>query len=109
MQENWVQSLGWEDLLEEGMATYSSILAWRIPWAEEACGLQPKGTQRVEHDWVTNTLFLPSSFIVKNRAHHVKIELKMKNSGGASGKESTCQFETQETQVQSLGWKDPLE
>ena len=33
----------------------------------------------------------------------------MKNSGGASGKESTCQFETQETQVQSLGWKDPLE
>ena len=33
----------------------------------------------------------------------------MKNSGGASGKESTCQFETQETQIQSLGWEDPLE
>ena len=32
MQETWVQSLGWEDLLEKGMATHSSILAWRIPW-----------------------------------------------------------------------------
>ena len=34
-QETWVQLLGWEDLLEEGMATHSSILAWRIPWTEE--------------------------------------------------------------------------
>ena len=37
-QETWVQSLGWEDLLEEGMATYSSILAWKIPWTEEPGG-----------------------------------------------------------------------
>ena len=35
MQETWVQSLGWEDPLEKGMATHSSILAWRIPWTEE--------------------------------------------------------------------------
>ena len=35
MQETWVQSLGWEDPLEEGMATHSSILAWKIPWTEE--------------------------------------------------------------------------
>jgi len=35
MQETWVGSLGWEDTLEKGMATYSSILAWRIPWSEE--------------------------------------------------------------------------
>ena len=35
MQETWVQSLSWEDPLEEGMATHSSILAWRIPWTEE--------------------------------------------------------------------------
>ena len=34
-QETWVQSLGWEDLLEKGMVTHSSILAWRIPWAEK--------------------------------------------------------------------------
>ena len=35
MQETWAQSLGWEDLLEKGMATHSSILAWRVPWTEE--------------------------------------------------------------------------
>ena len=37
----WVRSLGWEDSLEEGMATHSKILAWRIPWTEEPGGLQP--------------------------------------------------------------------
>ena len=39
MQEIWVQSLGWEDPLEKGMATHSSILGWRIPWTEEPGGL----------------------------------------------------------------------
>ena len=43
MWETWVRSLGWEDLLEEGMATHSSILAWKIPWTEEAGGLQSMG------------------------------------------------------------------
>ena len=43
MQETWVQSLGQEDLLEEGMATHSSILAWRIPWAEDPGRLQSMG------------------------------------------------------------------
>ena len=47
--ETWVQSLGWEDPLEEGMATHSSILAWRIPWTEEPGGLQSTGLQRVGH------------------------------------------------------------
>ena len=41
--------LGWEDLLEKEMATYSSILAWRTPWAEELGRLQPIGSQRVRH------------------------------------------------------------
>ena len=50
MGETWVQSLGWEDLLEKGMATHSSILAWRIPWTEEPSGLQSMGLQRVGHD-----------------------------------------------------------
>ena len=45
-----VQSLGWEDPLEEGMATYSSILAWRIPWTENPSGLQSMGLQRVGHN-----------------------------------------------------------
>ena len=50
MQETQVQSLGQEDSLEEGMATHSSILAWRIPWTEEPGGLQSMGSQRVGHD-----------------------------------------------------------
>ena len=44
VQETWVQSLGWEDPLEEGMATHSSTLAWKIPWAEEPGGLQSVGS-----------------------------------------------------------------
>ena len=48
--ETWVQSLGWEDLLEKGIATHSSILVWRISWTEEAGGLQYMGSQRVRHD-----------------------------------------------------------
>ena len=40
MQDTWVQSLGWEDPLEKGKATHSSILAWRVPWTEEPDGLQ---------------------------------------------------------------------
>ena len=50
MQETWVQSLGWEDSLEKGTPTYSSVLAWRIPWTEEPAGLQSVGSQKVGHD-----------------------------------------------------------
>ena len=50
MQETWVLSLGWEDLLEKEMATHSSILAWRIPWTEEHGRLQSMGLQKVRHD-----------------------------------------------------------
>ena len=50
MQEMQVQSLDWEDPLEEGMATHSSILIWRIPWTEEPGGLQFMGSQRVGHN-----------------------------------------------------------
>jgi len=50
MQETWVRSLGWEDPLEKGMATHSSILAWKIPRTEEPGGLQSMGSQRVGHD-----------------------------------------------------------
>ena len=49
-QKMWVQSLGREDPLEEGMATHSGILAWRIPGTEEPRGLQSIGLQRVGHD-----------------------------------------------------------
>jgi len=50
VQETWVRSLGWEDSLEEEMATHSSILAWRIPWMERPGRLQSMGSQRVKHD-----------------------------------------------------------
>ena len=46
MQDTWIQCLGQEDPLEKGMATYYSILAWRIPWTEEPGGLQSMGSQR---------------------------------------------------------------
>ena len=59
MRETWVQSLGWEDHGEESMATHSSILARRIPWTEEPGGLQSLGSQRVRHDWATNTTTTP--------------------------------------------------
>ena len=51
MRETWVRSLGWEDPLENGKATHSSILAWRIPWT-----VQSTGSQRAGHDWATFTL-----------------------------------------------------
>ena len=60
MQEIWVQSLGGEDPLEKRMAAHSSILAWRMPWTKEPCGLQSKGSQRVGHDCMTNTHIYPS-------------------------------------------------
>ena len=50
MQDTWVGSVGREDPLEEGMATHSSSLAWRILWMEEPGGLQSRGLQRVGHD-----------------------------------------------------------
>ena len=50
MQDTWVQSLAWEDPLEKGKATHSSILAWRIPWTKEPGRLQSIGSQRVRHN-----------------------------------------------------------
>ena len=52
MQETQVRSLGWEEPLEEEMATYSSIVAWEIPWTEKPSGLQSMGCQIVGQDWV---------------------------------------------------------
>ena len=50
MWEIWVRSLAWEDPLEEGSVTHSSILVWRIPWTEEPGELQAIGSQRIGHD-----------------------------------------------------------
>ena len=50
IQETWLQSLGWEDPLEKGMTTHSSILAWRVLWTEEPGELQSMESKRVGHD-----------------------------------------------------------
>ena len=69
MWETWVWSLDQEDPLEKGMATHSSILAWRIPWTEEPGRLQSMGCKRVRHDLVTNVfifiLYIASAFMGK--------------------------------------------
>ena len=64
MQETWVQFLGQEDPLEEGMATLSSLLAWRIPRTEEPGGLQSTGLQRVEHKLATEQQLLYNIVLV---------------------------------------------
>ena len=63
-QEAWVRSLGWEDPLEEGMATPSNNLAWEIPWTEEPGRLQSIGSQRVGH---TGGLSSCSSWALEHR------------------------------------------
>ena len=70
----WVPPLGWEDPLEEGMATHSNILAWKTPCTEEPGRIQSRGLQRVRHDWATSLFFfwlssstdLPSSLEQSN-------------------------------------------
>ena len=67
-QETPVQSLGWEDPLEEGTATYSSTLAWKIPWTEEPGRLQSMGLQRVGHDCATSLSY------ARDNCHEKKIK-----------------------------------
>ena len=93
MQETWVQSLGQEDPLERRMATYSSILAWRIPWTEESGEPQSMGLQRVWHDWVTKhtQAVLKGSllnFILLAQLNHIPGQWKklQKSSWNAFGK-----------------------
>ena len=76
MQETQVWSLGWKDPLEEGMASYSSVLVWRILWTEEPGSLQTIGLQRVGHDWGTNTFTFSSCL---SQGHH-------QSWGGSSGR-----------------------
>ena len=66
IQETRVQSLGWEDPLQKGNDTHSSIPAWRIPCTEESGGLQSMGSQRDGHNWATNILDFPGDSVAKN-------------------------------------------
>ena len=78
VQETWVRSLGREGALEKEMATHSSILTWEISWTEEPGGLQSIASQRIGHDWVTNTYLLTSC--VAQRTHYFVIVYKGKES-----------------------------
>ena len=64
--KTWVWSLVAEDPLEKGMTSHSSILAWKFAWTEEPGGLQSMGSQRVRHNWMTNTftLFTFTRFVI---------------------------------------------
>ena len=95
MQETRVQSLGWEDPLEKGMTTHSSILAWRIPWTQEPDGLQSMSLQRVGHDWATSTSIYNMSLYIIGAS---LVAQMVKNLPAIW-----------ETWVQSLGQQDPLE
>ena len=69
MRDTQVRSLGWEDPLEKGMATHSSILAWRRPWREEPGELQSMELQRVGQDCATNTHMFHASFFKIGISH----------------------------------------
>ena len=96
MQETWVRSLGWDDPLEEEMATCSSILAWKIPWTEDYGKLQSVGLKRVRHNW---TLWDP-----KNVSTVI-----LGFPRGSVGEESACSAGDAGVAVQSLDQGDPLE
>jgi len=64
----------WEDPLEKEMATHSSVLAWRIPWTEEPRGLQSTGSQRVGHNWATNTTHIHTRHVQGIRSSCVGVK-----------------------------------
>ena len=102
MQETWVQAPGWEDPLQQGMATHSSFLAWRIPWTEQLGRLQSVGSQRVEQ--LTLSLIslnklcwdFPGGPVVKTSCSNagsaglIPVWGVKSFPGGTSGKEPIC-------------------
>ena len=82
IQETWVRSLNWEDPLEKGMASHSSILAWRIPWTEEPGGLQSTGSQELDTTEQLTlspfTLHINRSFVMSSKINTVKVSVNQK-------------------------------
>ena len=103
MQEKWVQSLEQKDPLEKGMVTHSSIPAWRIPWTEEPSGLQSMGSQRVGHNWATNTFtsdIWPAGLSCKSCrvGFSPPFYLLGREAGGGIGMGNTCKSMTDSCQ-----------
>ena len=115
MQQTQILSLGWEDLLEMGMATHYSILAWRIPWTEKPAGLPSMGLQRVGHDWASDenwarnpgiSISVPALILPGKMSVMTSIFLSMVFPGSSAGKESAYNAGDP---VWFLGWEVPLE
>ena len=128
IQETQVQSLSWKDPLEKETAPHFSIFAYEIPWTEEPGRLQSMGSQRVKHDWVTNTCtrarthththtHTPHMLIIYDNCKRCwrkppKIVFKAACSSQFGlprwpAKTGLPKQETQEMKVQSLSWEDP--
>ena len=114
MQETHVLSLGWEDLLEKGMATHSSILAWRIPWTEEPGGLQSIALQIVGHNWASDetrarnpgtSVSVPALILPDKMSLTTSIFLSMGFPGSSAGKKNLLTM--QETWLYSWVRKFP--
>ena len=73
IQETWIQSLDREHPVKKGMATHSSILAWRIPWTKKSGGLQFMGSQRVRHNWMNYHRHIHSKNYMRYSTLHYKI------------------------------------
>ena len=74
MQETWVQSLDWEDPLEEGMETHSSIFAWIIPWTEEPGGLQSMSQKELDTtEWLTVSFSRLSAVVVNEMERDIMV------------------------------------
>ena len=116
MLKTQVWPLGQEDPLKKGMATYSRILAWRIPWTEEPGRLQSMGSQRVRHDWANNTF----STVWWRKRQVVSLGFHIERAipclspvqqprGFPGGSVVKHLIAVQQTRVQLLSWEDTLE
>ena len=105
MQEMQVWSLDQEYPMEEEMATYSSTLAWRIPWAEETSGLQSTGSQRVGHVWMTehartgSKVPCPRSHCLLAERLRVRASLQASRSDSSSDKKAASWHPTEKINI----------
>ena len=106
-QETWIQSLAWEDPLEKGMATHSSIFAWKIPWTEEPGGLQSMGLQTVGHsDQITNKKrYIKPQLLWQEWKWEIKTRLwEIKREGLLKPREHCCCSVTQSHRTLATPW-----
>ena len=107
MQETWIQSLSWEGPLEKGMATHSSILAWRIPWTEEPGGILSMQLQRLRHDWETNIFTFVYTVVSIQETPKIYKKGCTDREKKALKKASIMAWEQRRWKEVSEGWRNP--